>query len=148
MVARYRAKLSGPLLDRFDLVVEVPPLDTAALAGSSPGEPSARVRDRVTAARAVQRQRFAPDGAACNARMNPGELKRHAELDAEGRRLLLAAVDRLGLSARGYERVRRVARTLADLDGAAEIRPAHVAEGLQYRHHGWERSLGIGGQGG
>lgn len=132
-VQRYRGKISGPLLDRIDLLVEVPPLDLESLTRMAPGEPSAAVRQRVVAARRVQRQRFAGDGANCNARMGPAELERWAVLDVASRRLLAAAVERLGLSARGFDRVRRVARTLADLAGAEAIRSEHVAEALQYR---------------
>jgi magnesium chelatase family protein len=134
MIARYRAKLSGPLLDRFDLVAQVPPVDAELLAGSGAGESSAVVRRRVVKARQLQRERFGADGPICNGRMGPSELNRHARLGRECRRLLTAACDRLGLSARGFDRVRRVARTLADLDGEEELMPQHVAEALQYRH--------------
>jgi magnesium chelatase family protein len=133
-IQRYRSKLSGPLLDRFDLVVDVPPVDPEALARMEPGEASASVRRRVVDARRRQRQRFGERGPSCNARMGPRDLARHAVIDRKGRRMLLAACDRLGLSARGFDRVRRVARTLADLDGNAAIEPQHVAEALQYRH--------------
>ena len=132
-IRRYRARLSGPLLDRFDLVVDVPPLDLAALGGGTAGESSRAVCARVVEARRRQRERFGPTGATCNARMTPGELQRFAGLGADGRRLLLIACDRLGLSARVYDRVRRVARTIADLEGRSEIEARHVAEALQYR---------------
>jgi magnesium chelatase family protein len=134
MISRYRAKLSGPLLDRFDLVAEVPPVEVELLAGHREGESSAAVRGRVVEARRRQRERFGSRGPACNGRMGSSELNRFAPVDRECRRLLTAACDRLGLSARGFDRVRRVARTLADLDGSEELMPRHVAEALQYRH--------------
>jgi magnesium chelatase family protein len=133
-IRRYRGRLSGPLLDRFDLMVDVPALDLASLGRSSSGEESAPVRCRVVQARARQRDRRGATGPTCNARMGPRELDRFAALGADGRRMLLAAGSRLGLSARGFERVRRVSRTLADLEGAEAIRAEHVAEALQYRH--------------
>ena len=133
-ISRYRGKLSGPLLDRFDLVVEVPALDAATLSAMAPGESSSEVRRRVVAAHRRQVERGEGGAVRCNARLDAAELKRWAEPGGDGRRLLLAAVDRMGLSARGFDRVRRVARTLADLDGAAAIGSGHVAEALQYRH--------------
>jgi magnesium chelatase family protein len=133
-VCRYRAKLSGPLLDRFDLVVEVPPLDLDSLAHARCGEHSAAVRDRVVRARARQRGRFGRRGPTCNGRMGPSELRRFARPDGESRQLLRIASDRLGLTARGFDRVRRVALTLADLEGREGLAPADVAEALQYRH--------------
>jgi magnesium chelatase family protein len=128
-IAAYRARLSGPLVDRIDLHVEVAALPYRALAAESPGEPSAAVRARVVAAREVQRRR----GASWNARLPAAELRACAPLDADGHRLLEASVARFGLSARALTRVRRVARTIADLDGRAAIAAAHVAEALQYR---------------
>ena len=125
--------MSGPLLDRIDLTVEVPPVDLAALAHGREGEPSAAVRERVLAARLRQRARFGPGGPSCNAQMRPRELDRCAVLGEGPRRLLVAAGARLRLSARGYDRVRRLACTLRDLEGAAEIGEAHVAEAVQYR---------------
>jgi magnesium chelatase family protein len=133
MIARYRAKLSGPLLDRFDLIAEVPPVEMELLAGSKAGESSAVVRGRVVKARRIQRERFGTEGPSCNGQMGPAELNRFAPVDRECRKLLTAACDRLGLSARGFDRVRRVARTLADLEGEEELLPQHVAEALQYR---------------
>jgi magnesium chelatase family protein len=133
-IRRYRGRMSGPLLDRFDLVVDVPPLDLRALDRGRAGEPSAAVRERVVAARRRQFERFGAGGPTCNARMRPRDLERFAALEGKGRGLLLAAGKRLGLSARGYDRVRRVSRTLADLEGARAVRAEHVAEALQYRH--------------
>ena len=133
-IRRYLSKLSGPLLDRFDLVVDVPPVDLRALSDAPAGESSAAVRERVVAARAIQRARFGARGPSCNARLGAGELNRFASLGAEQKRLLFRACDRLRMSARGFDRVRRVALTLADLEGADSITPAHVAEAIQYRH--------------
>jgi magnesium chelatase family protein len=127
------SKLSGPLLDRFDLMVDVPPIELAALGCAGNGESSAVVRERVVAARARQRERFGPEGPGCNARMGPAELNRHCVLDRDARRLLLAAGERMGLSARGFDRVRRVARTLADLENRETLAACDVAEALQYR---------------
>jgi magnesium chelatase family protein len=128
-IAAYRARLSGPLLDRIDLQVEVPALPYRQLASSAPGEPSAAVRARVEAARARQGAR----GPRWNARLASAELKAAAPLDSEGHTLIERAVTRFGLSARAVTRVRRVARTIADLDGSAAVRAPHVAEALQYR---------------
>jgi magnesium chelatase family protein len=132
-VRRYTGRLSGPLLDRFDLVVEVPALDPEQLASTAEGEPSAVVRRRVVAARGRQQERFGATGPDCNARMGPAELRTFARIARDSRRLLFAACDRLGLSARGFDRIRRVARTLADLEGQASIQTHHVAEAMQYR---------------
>jgi magnesium chelatase family protein len=132
-VRRYRSKLSGPLLDRFDLAVEVPAVDPADLAATAPGECSEQVRGRVVAARDRQRRRFGSAGPPCNARMSRSDLERHAALDGNARRLLVEACRRIGLTARGYDRVRRTARTIADLEGSATIREGHLAEAVQYR---------------
>ena len=135
-VRRYWAKLSGPLLDRFDLVVEVPPVDLVDLVNPKPGETSARVRERVMGAREIQHARFKAgniDGSTCNAQMGPAGLDRFAALSAGCRRLLESACRTLGFSARGFDRVRRVARTLADLDESEAIEERHMAEAVQYR---------------
>jgi magnesium chelatase family protein len=128
-VAAYRARLSGPLLDRLDLVVEVPALSYQGLAHAEPGETTAPVRDRVREARERQKAR----GPAWNARLSSADLGRVAALDAAGHALLERAAGRLGLSARAITRLRRVARTIADLAGSAEVRAPHLAETLQYR---------------
>ena len=130
---QYQAKLSGPLLDRFDLGIEVPAVDPVDLSCAAAGEASADVRDRVYAARQRQRSRFGPDGPASNARMGRAELERHAALSQRPTRLLVEACGRLGLTARAYDRVRRVARTLADLESSEAILERHVAEAVQYR---------------
>jgi magnesium chelatase family protein len=132
-VRRYQAKLSGPLLDRFDLAVEVPADEPGDLSSAVAGEASAPVRDRVHAARLRQRSRFGPGGPASNARMGRAELERHAALARAPMRILVDACRCLGLTARGYDRVRRVARTIADLDVSTSILERHVAEAVQYR---------------
>jgi magnesium chelatase family protein len=130
---RYRGRLSGPLRDRFDLTVEVPAVPPDVLEDTSAGEPSAAVRARVGAARARQQMRYADDGVRTNAELTPRLMSAYCRLDGSGARLLAKAVDRMRLSARGYERVRKVARTIADLDGSDQIAADHVAEALQFR---------------
>ena len=131
-VHRYHARISGPLLDRIDLIVEVPALDYEELRRRTPAESSAEVRKRVNAARERQRARFA-DRAQCNARMQTKELRQFCAPDAEGDALLKAAFDTMHLSARSYDRILRVARTIADLEGSDAIRADHIAEAIQYR---------------
>jgi magnesium chelatase family protein len=133
--ARYRARLSGPLLDRIDIHASVPPVDVAALTRAGGGESSAVVRARVLAARAKQRERAQALGlsATHNALLSPAELQRVVTLNAEGRRLIESAVTRLGLSARAFSKVLRVARTIADLEDQAEVLGPHVAEAIQGR---------------
>jgi magnesium chelatase family protein len=134
-VRAYRAKVSGPLLDRIDVHVVLPPVEVAALQGSARGEASDVVRARVEGARAVQRRRMEKSEASApvNASLPPRDLERVAVPCADGARLLAAAVERLALSARAYGKVLRVARTIADLDGSADVRPAHVAEAIGLR---------------
>jgi len=134
VIDRYRARVSGPLLDRIDLHVEVPRVAVASLADdTSAGEASAAIRARVLAARARQQARLARLGVAVNAHMPGREVRRLCRIDARGRRLLEAASDRLGLSARGYTRILRMARTIADLASDEEITTSHLAEAIQYR---------------
>lgn len=126
--------MSGPLLDRFDLHVEMPALDYDQLAVQPRGEPSITLRERVAAARERQVARFGGRaGTPVNARMSAAEVEQWARPDADGRELLRQAMSRLGLSARAHERILKVARTIADLADCAGITPAHVAEGIQYR---------------
>ena len=132
-IARYQKRISGPLLDRIDIHLEVPRVEYAKLAAKRAGEPSAAVRARVAAARARQAQRFAGTALITNADMGPRELEAHAALDAAGEGLLRAAVAQLHLSARSYHRVLKLARTIADLAGSDRIEAQHLAEALQYR---------------
>jgi magnesium chelatase family protein len=128
-VARYRGKLSGPLLDRIDLYVDVPAVPPEALQAAPAGESSATVRARVVAALDRQQARQGKP----NARLATKEIDRHCQPDGDGSALLAQAAARLGLSARGFHRVLRVARTIADLAGAERIGAAHVAEAVQLR---------------
>jgi magnesium chelatase family protein len=132
-VERYLARISGPLLDRIDLHVEVPAVPFQELSAAADGTPSAAMREQVERARAAQRARFGEQSTTLNGRMGPRQLRKHCALDAEGKGLLEAAVDRLGLSARAHDRVLRVARTVADLDGSEHIKAAHVTEAIAYR---------------
>ena len=132
-VRRYHSKISGPLLDRIDLIVEVPALDYEELSRRSSAERSADIKKRVNAAREIQRRRFGGDGTMCNAHIGSREMNEICALDAEGEALMHAAFDSMGLSARSYDRILRVARTIADLDGQETISPEHVAEAIQYR---------------
>ena len=128
---RYRSRLSGPLLDRVDLVVDVPSLGLDELAGARSGEGSAAVRSRVVAARRRQADRCADGRMFLNAELAGQALRRHCKPEPDGRQLLASAAKRLALSGRAYDRVLRVARTIADLGGADRIAAAHLAEALQ-----------------
>jgi magnesium chelatase family protein len=136
-VMRYQKRISGPLLDRIDIHVEVPRVEFDKLADDRMGEPSAQVRERVERARGLQRQRLEGTGLACNADMRPGEVRVHCPLDQAGQALVRQAMHQLQLSARAFHRVLKLGRTIADLAGEESILPAHLAEALQYRPRRW-----------
>ncbi len=133
-IQKYVGKISGPLLDRIDIHVEVPAVRYAELAAKRSGEPSSVIRDRVVRAREIQARRFTGrKGIFCNADMQSKEIKEFCSLDAQGAELLKNAMTRLGLSARAYDRILKVARTIADLSVSEHIRPEHLSEAIQYR---------------
>ncbi|CAM3294203.1 YifB family Mg chelatase-like AAA ATPase [Rhodothermus bifroesti] len=133
-VQRYLSKISGPLLDRIDLHIEVTPVPFEELSRKQEGEPSAAIRARVVAARQLQAERFRDlPGVYCNAQMPARLVRRYCTLDSEGQQLMKMAIHRLGLSARAYDRILKVARTIADLAGSASLRPEHLSEAIQYR---------------
>ena len=135
-VARYQKRISGPLLDRIDVFVEVPPVEYEKLVNQDPTEDSSEARERVGQARESQRRRFDDWGFLCNAEMGPADVWKCCPLDDSGKGLLQAATQRLNLSARAFHRILKVSRTIADLDGAPDISVAHLAEALQYRPRG------------
>jgi len=141
MITRYRKRISGPLLDRIDIHVEVPRVDYDKLTDERLGEPSVDIRARVEVARERQRERFAgatggPDGTVTlrtNADMGPAEVREHCAVDDAGKSLLRAAMTQLGMSARAFNRILKLARTIADLEGTLDIQTHHLAEAIQYR---------------
>lgn len=132
-VTRYQKRISGPLLDRIDIHISVPRVDYEKLSDNRQGESSADVRARVEAARDRQRARFKGSDLACNADMRPAEVRQFCQLDDTGRALMKTAMTQLQMTARAYHRVLKLSRTIADLAGAAQISPQHLAEALQYR---------------
>nr|WP_202404815.1 YifB family Mg chelatase-like AAA ATPase [Shimazuella alba] len=132
-VQRYRAKISGPLLDRIDLHVEVPRVDFGTLSNKTTNESSEIVRQRVNQARKIQNERFSKSVTLCNSTMTPSEIRKYCELDPSSLELLRQSFDALGLSARAHDRILKVARTIADLAGKVNIEVAHIAEAIQYR---------------
>ena len=133
-VQKYLNKISGPLLDRIDIQVEITPVPFDELTNATPSEGSVAIRERVLRARQIQQQRFAGEpGVHSNAQMTPRLLQKYAQLDERGKNMLQNAMDRLNLSARAYDRILKVARTIADLDGSPDIQSAHIAEAIGYR---------------
>ena len=132
-IRRYHSRISGPLLDRIDIIVEVPALDFEELKRRAPAESSAEIKKRVDAARSIQRRRYMDDGSMCNAHIGSRELRDFCALSPECEELMHSAFDAMGLSARSYDRILRVARTIADLEGEKDIGVSHIAEAIQYR---------------
>lgn len=130
----YLSKISGPLLDRIDLQIEVQPVNFDELANRTPGESSEAIRRRVVQARAIQSLRFKDSpGIHCNAQMTTSMVHQYAEPDAEGLELLRNAIERMNMSARAYDRILKVARTIADLEGSISVRSQHIMEAIGYR---------------
>jgi magnesium chelatase family protein len=132
-ISRYRKRISGPLMDRVDIFVEVPHIDYERLTDDRAGESSEKVRARVDAARRFQQERFKEAGLTCNAEMTPADVKKFCQVEPSARGLLQAAMKQLYLSARAFHRVLKLARTIADMENTRTIGAGHVAEALQYR---------------
>jgi magnesium chelatase family protein len=132
-IRQYQGRISGPLLDRIDIHVEVPSVRYRDLTAKETGETSAAIKARIEQARDIQKNRFAGDETLFNARMTDRQVRTACPLDEESRQLIEMAIDRLGLSARAHSRILKVARTIADLEGAPALRSSHVAEAIQYR---------------
>jgi magnesium chelatase family protein len=141
IVQRYLNKISGPLLDRIDLHVEVTPVSFDELTNDVPTEGSREIRKRVEFTRKLQQQRFGnKNGIHCNAQMSQNDIKNYCKINAESNEMLKKAMDRMGLSARAYDRILKVARTIADIDQSEKIRPQDIAEAIQFRSldkEGW-----------
>ena len=134
-VAKYQSRVSGPLLDRIDIQIEVPPVDYEKLSGTEEGECSADIRKRVEAARKIQLERLADSGATCNARIDPAMLRRVCNLTDSAKMILEKAFNSLDMSGRAYDRILKISRTIADLEGSETVTSAHVSEAVQYRSH-------------
>ncbi len=132
-VQTYRSRVSGPLMDRIDIHIDVPAVKFREIADDRPSEPSQHIRERVTRAREIQQQRFGSDGIYANAQMKPRHLRRYCKINEDSQQLMEAAMSRMGLSARAYNRILKVSRTIADLEGAEKIASHHISEAIQYR---------------
>jgi magnesium chelatase family protein len=132
-IEKYMGRISGPLLDRIDLHIEVPAVPFAELSATADGTNTASMRESVFKARAVQAERFGAGAGAMNSRMSPRQLRKFCHLDADCQGLLQSAMEELGLSARAHDRILRMSRTIADLDGNANILASHLSEAIQYR---------------
>ena len=135
-IKSYLGKVSGPLLDRIDMTVYVPPLDFDELSGKPSGEGSASIRKRVTEARSLAKERYSEFGIESNAHLPSNLIERFCKPDSSGIALLKSACDKLGLTARSYDRVLKLARTISDIEKSPHIKPYHIAEALQYRTAG------------
>lgn len=131
--ARYLSKVSGPLLDRLDIHIEVPPVDYNQLSDSEAGEPSAAIRERVNAARKIQLERFKGTNVSCNAKMTSALTRKYCVLTEDAAKILENSFEKLGLSARAYDKILKIARTIADLDNSETIETRHILEAIQYR---------------
>ena len=133
-IQKYLSKISGPLLDRIDLHIEVPALKWKEISDTTPAESSEAIRERVCKAREIQQKRFESEGFHCNAQMGTSQLRKYCVLDEPSQTLLKNAMEKFGLSARAYDRILKVARTIADLDAEESIKPSYIAEAIQYRN--------------
>ncbi|MDD5530457.1 MAG: ATP-binding protein [bacterium] len=134
MIQKYISKISGPLLDRVDIHIEVPSLPYKELISKATGEPSVKIRDRVNNARKSQIERYSGHkNLYCNAQLTQKDLKKYCVLDSTSENLLKLAIEKFGLSARAYSRILKVSRTIADIEGAKDISSAHISEAIQYR---------------
>ncbi len=132
-IQKYRSKISGPLLDRIDIQIEVPPLKFAEVSDSKDAEESQNIKERVNKARKIQLERFKHKKYFCNAFMSNKDINIYCKVDEAGSNLLKQAMAKLGLSARAYHKILKVSRTIADLEGEDEIKSSHIAEAIQYR---------------
>ena len=140
-VTKYQKRISGPLLDRIDIYIEVPRVEFDKLSDQRQGESSKSIQQRVETAREVQRQRFQKSEISANAEMRPADIRKYCLLDETGNRLIRTAMNQFQLSARAYHRILKLARTIADLDGSKQIAPQHLAEALQYRPRNMDFSV-------